>query len=114
MSREGAVFRRFCEGTARLWRREWVRTGSVSEERFQLAAEVPCALCPLTDQAPQRGAMAQLSHRAKLFLPADTPAEDGMRVEVERRGKTLTFVTTGEPACYESHLEITVVREEWA
>lgn len=74
---------------------------------------VPCRLSygqiPATEQTTGIATMAQT---VKLFCAPDINIPAGSDVEVKHRGRVLTFRSSGVPAVYDSHQEVTLEHKE--
>lgn len=47
----------------------------------------------------------------KLFISPDIEVKEGSRVAVTRGGRTFAYKASGQPAYYETHQEITLIKE---
>lgn len=68
---------------------------------------------PATDNADGGG--AALTQVTKLFLPPGVTVKPGSKIIVTQNGQTTAYSQSGQPAVYESHIEITLqLFKRWA
>ena len=81
---------------------------------------VPCAVSRSRagarngNQPVKQGQAAELSYETKVFAAAHLNIPAGCCMVITQYGKTIRYISSGEPVLYPTHQEILVVREDYA
>ncbi|MBE6723269.1 MAG: hypothetical protein E7572_12500 [Ruminococcaceae bacterium] len=95
-----------------------VKDGHITRsEEITVLTDQPCRLSfdsiPAADNADGGG--AALTQVTKLFLPPGVSIRPGSKITVTQNGQTTAYSQSGQPAVYESHIEITLqLFKRWA
>ena len=90
------------------------------EEEFLLYEGFPCAVsrsrsgARYGNQPVKQGQAAKLNYETKVFTSPKLPIPAGSSLVITQYGKTVRYITCGEPVRYPTHQEILVVREDYA
>lgn len=90
------------------------------EEEFLIYEGFPCAVSRSRSGARygnrpvRQGQAPQLNYETKIFVSPALDIPPGCCLVVTQYGKTVRYITCGEPVRYPSHQEILVVREDYA
>ena len=90
------------------------------EEEFLLYQGFPCAVSRSRsgtrygNQPVKQGQAAKLSYETKVFTSPKLHIPAGSSLVITQYGKTVRYITCGEPVRYPTHQEILVVREDYA
>lgn len=90
------------------------------EEEVLLYERVPCAVSRSRagarngNQPVKQGQAAELSYETKVFAAAHLNIPAGCCMVITQYGKTIRYISSGEPVLYPTHQEILVVREDYA
>ncbi|MDD6033000.1 MAG: hypothetical protein PUC47_05870 [Oscillospiraceae bacterium] len=113
--REKQALLALCDSRLDLYERIWQREGDRDRETLSLTAEnLPCAVCRLERQAPDRGDAALLRFTVRILTLPDAPLREGMKLRVRRDREVQWYITCGMPVRYPSHLEVEAALFDWA
>ena len=91
-----------------VWAEKTDEYGLMGFSEELLLADQPCRLSFGTLQPASGDELPAVSQSVKLFLPAEVSIPAGSKIIVRRGGRTLTFASSGEPAFYRCHQEISL------
>ncbi len=99
------------EDTCTVYSHESVRdeeTGITKTAEKALYEAVPCRLSFASSPAVSGDMAPEIGQSVKLFLSPEVEIPPGCRIDVTRAGRVISYKSSGMPALYPTHQEITL------
>ena len=104
------------ESTCSVWQFSQVydkATHSTKMKKVALFENVPCHVSyGISGAAKQTDTIAVIGQSIALYLPPEYAVPAGCEIIIEGQGRTTKYESSGEPAVYQSHQEISLVLED--
>ena len=104
------------ESTCSVWQFSRVydkATHSTKMRKIALFENIPCHVSyGITGAAKQTDTIAVIGQNITLYLPPEYAVPAGSEITIDTRGKITKYESSGEPAVYQSHQEISLVLED--
>ena len=104
------------ESTCSVWQFSRVydkATHSTKMRKIALFESIPCHVSyGISGAAKQSDTIAVIGQNITLYLPPEYAVPAGCEIIIEGQGRTTKYESSGEPAVYQSHQEISLVLED--
>ena len=104
------------ESTCSVWQFSRVYdkvTHSTKMKKVALFENVPCHVSyGISGAAKQTDTIAAIGQNITLYLPPEYAVPAGCEIIIEGQGRTTKYESSGEPAVYQSHREISLTLED--
>ena len=104
------------ESTCSVWQFSQVydkATHSTKMKKVALFENIPCHVSyGISGAAKQTDTIAAIGQNITLYLPPEYAVPAGSEIIIEGQGRTTKYESSGEPAVYQSHQEISLVLED--
>ena len=104
------------ESTCSVWQFSRVydkATHSTKMKKVALFENVPCHVSyGISGAAKQTDTIAVIGQNITLYLPPEYAVPAGCEIIIEGQGKTTRYESSGEPAVYQSHQEISLTLDD--
>ena len=104
------------ESTCSVWQFSRVydkATHSTKMRKIALFESIPCHVSyGISGAAKQTDTIAVIGQNITLYLPPEYAVPAGCEIIIEGQGRTTKYESSGEPAVYQSHQEISLVLED--
>lgn len=104
------------ESTCSVWQFSRVydkATHSTKMKKVALFEKVPCHVSyGISGAAKQTGTIAVIGQNITLYLPPEYVVPAGCEIIIEGQGRTTKYESSGEPAVYQSHQEISLTLDD--
>lgn len=104
------------ESTCSVWQFSRVydkATHSTKMKKVALFESIPCHVSyGISGAAKQTDTIAVIGQNITLYLPPEYAVPAGCEIIIEGQGRTTKYESSGEPAVYQSHQEISLVLED--
>ncbi|MEG2596972.1 MAG: hypothetical protein RR977_00980 [Oscillospiraceae bacterium] len=108
------------DSTMSVYERRFVtREAKQVEEEILVYQDFPCAISRVragslkANQPVSQSLLGELKYENKIFTAPHLTIKAGSRITVTQYGKTISFVSCGEPLLYLTHQEILVSRDDY-
>ena len=107
---------RMYESTCSVWQFSRVydkATHSTKMKKIALFENVPCHVSyGISGAAKQTDTIAVIGQNITLYLPPEYAVPAGCEIIIEGQGRTTKYESSGEPAVYQSHQEISLALDD--
>ena len=104
------------ESTCSVWQFSQVydkATHSTKMKKVALFESIPCHVSyGISGAAKQTDTIAVIGQNITLYLPPEYTVPAGCEITIEAQGRITKYESSGEPAVYQSHQEISLVLED--
>ena len=104
------------ESTCSVWQFSRVydkATHSTKMRKIALFENIPCHISyGVSGAAKQTDTIAAIGQNITLYLPPEYAVPAGSEITIDTRGRITKYESSGEPAVYQSHQEISLVLED--
>ena len=104
------------ESTCSVWQFSRVydkATHSTKMKKVALFENVPCHVSyGISGAAKQTDTIAVIGQNITLYLPPEYAVPAGCEIIIEGQGRTTKYESSGEPAVYQSHQEISLILDD--
>lgn len=104
------------ESTCSVWQFSRVydkATHSTKMKKVALFENVPCHISyGISGAAKQTDTIAVIGQNITLYLPPEYAVPAGCEIIIEGQGRTTKYESSGEPAVYQSHQEISLTLDD--
>ena len=104
------------ESTCSVWQFSRVydkATHSTKMKKIALFENIPCHISyGISGAAKQTDTIAVIGQNITLYLPPEYAVPAGCEITIDTRGRITKYESSGEPAVYQSHQEISLVLED--
>ena len=104
------------ESTCSVWQFSRVydkATHSTKMKKIALFENIPCHISyGISGAAKQTDTIAVIGQNITLYLPPEYVIPAGSEIIIEGHGRTTKYESSGEPAVYQSHQEISLTLED--
>ena len=104
------------ESTCSVWQFSRVydkATHSTKMKKIALFENIPCHISyGISGAAKQTDTIAVIGQNITLYLPPEYAVPAGSEITIETQGRITKYESSGEPAVYQSHQEISLVLED--
>ena len=104
------------ESTCSVWRFSQVydkATHSTKMKKVALFENIPCHISyGISGAAKQTDTIAVIGQNITLYLPPEYAVPAGCEIIIEGQGRTTKYESSGEPAVYQSHQEISLTLDD--
>ena len=104
------------ESTSSVWQFSQVydkATHSTKMKKVALFENVPCHVSyGISGAAKQTDTIAVIGQNITLYLPPEYAVPAGCEIIIEGQGRTTKYESSGEPAVYQSHQEISLTLDD--
>lgn len=104
------------ESTCSVWQFSQVydkATHSTKMKKVALFENVPCHVSyGISGAAKQTDTIAVIGQNITLYLPPEYAVPAGCEIIIEGQGRTTKYESSGEPAVYQSHQEISLTLDD--
>ena len=104
------------ESTCSVWQFSRVydkATHSTKMKKVALFENIPCHVSyGISGAAKQTDTIAVIGQNITLYLPPEYAVPAGCEIIIEGQGRTTRYESSGEPAVYQSHQEISLILDD--
>ena len=104
------------ESTCSVWQFSRVydkATHSTKMKKITLFENIPCHISyGISGAAKQTDTIAVIGQNITLYLPPEYAVPAGCEIIIEGQGRTTKYESSGEPAVYQSHQEISLTLDD--
>lgn len=104
------------ESTCSVWQFSRVydkATHSTKMKKVALFEDIPCHVSyGISGAAKQTDTIAVIGQNITLYLPPEYAVPAGCEIIIEGQGRTTKYESSGEPAVYQSHQEISLTLDD--
>ena len=104
------------ESTCSVWQFSQVydkATHSTKMKKIALFENIPCHVSyGISGAAKQTDTIAVIGQNITLYLPPEYAVPAGCEIIIEGQGRTTKYESSGEPAVYQSHQEISLTLDD--
>lgn len=104
------------ESTCSVWQFSRVydkATHSTKMKKIALFENIPCHISyGISGAAKQTDTIAVIGQNITLYLPPEYAVPAGSEITIETQGRITKYESSGEPAVYQSHQEISLTLED--
>ena len=104
------------ESTCSVWQFSRVydkATHSTKMRKIALFESIPCHVSyGISGAAKQTDTIAVIGQSITLYLPPEYAVPAGCEITIEAQGRTTKYESSGEPAVYQSHQEISLTLDD--
>ena len=104
------------ESTCSVWQFSRVydkATHSTKMKKLALFENIPCHISyGISGAAKQTDTIAVIGQNITLYLPPEYAVPAGSEIIIEGQGRTTKYESSGEPAVYQSHQEISLTLDD--